>query len=128
MLLSARRSGLQPDALKVRRVTNPPYIYLSRSLIIKQGDSMSNNTSTNHLWWQKGVIYQIYPRSYQDNNGDGIGDLPGITQRLDYLNETLGVDAIWLSPIYLSPMHDFGYDVADYRDIHPPFGTTAAFD
>jgi alpha-glucosidase len=89
---------------------------------------MSNNTSPNYLWWQKGVIYQIYPRSYQDSNGDGIGDLPGITQRLDYLSETLGVDAVWLSPIFLSPMHDFGYDVADYKDIHPLFGTLADFD
>ena len=89
---------------------------------------MSNNTKPNYLWWQTGVVYQIYPRSYQDSNGDGIGDLPGITQRLDYLSSTLGVDAIWLSPIYPSPMHDFGYDVADYCDIHPLFGTLADFD
>jgi alpha-glucosidase len=89
---------------------------------------MSENTNNNTLWWQKGVIYQIYPRSYQDSNGDGIGDLPGITQRLDYLSGTLGVDAVWLSPIYPSPMHDFGYDVADYCDIHPLFGTLADFD
>jgi alpha-glucosidase len=82
----------------------------------------------NYLWWQKGVIYQIYSRSYQDSNGDGVGDLPGIIQRLDYLGETLGVDAVWLSPIYPSPMHDFGYDVADYCDIHPLFGTMADFD
>jgi alpha-glucosidase len=79
-------------------------------------------------WWQTGVIYQIYPRSFQDSNGDGIGDLPGITQRLDYLSDTLGVDAIWISPIYPSPMHDFGYDVADYCDIHPLFGSMADFD
>jgi alpha-glucosidase len=83
-------------------------------------------TSQYH-WWQKGIIYQIYPRSYQDSNGDGIGDLPGIIQRLDYI-KSLNVDAIWLSPIYPSPMHDFGYDVADYRDIHPIFGTMADFD
>ncbi len=67
-------------------------------------------------WWQRGVIYQIYPRSFQDSNGDGIGDLAGITSRLPYLAE-LGVDAVWLSPIYPSPMADFGYDVADYCDI-----------
>jgi alpha-glucosidase len=73
-------------------------------------------------------VYQIYPRSFQDSTGDGVGDLPGITQRLDYLSNTLGVDAIWLSPIYPSPMHDFGYDVADYCDIHPLFGTLADFD
>ena len=87
-----------------------------------------SDKNSNYLWWQTGVIYQIYPRSYQDSNGDGIGDLPGITQRLDYLSDTLGIDAVWLSPIYPSPMHDFGYDVADYIDIHPLFGTLADFD
>ncbi len=89
---------------------------------------MSDNINPNTLWWQKGVIYQIYPRSYQDSNGDGIGDLTGIIQRLDYLSDTLGVDAVWLSPIYPSPMHDFGYDVADYCDIHPLFGNLEDFD
>ncbi|MAU00756.1 MAG: alpha-amylase [Anaerolineaceae bacterium] len=78
-------------------------------------------------WWQIGIVYQIYPRSFQDSNGDGVGDLPGITQRLGYLQE-LGVDAIWISPIYPSPMADFGYDVSDYRDIHPLFGTMADMD
>ncbi len=81
----------------------------------------------NLLWWQKGIIYQIYPRSYQDSNNDGIGDLPGIRQRLDHL-QNLNIDAIWLSPMYPSPMHDFGYDVADYIDINPLFGTMADFD
>jgi alpha-glucosidase len=75
-------------------------------------------------WWQSAVVYQIYPRSFQDSNGDGIGDLAGITQRLDYL-AWLGVDAIWLSPIFRSPMADFGYDVADYRDVDPIFGSLA---
>jgi glycosidase len=79
------------------------------------------------LWWQAGVIYQIYPRSFQDTNNDGIGDLRGIEQRLDYL-VSLGVDAIWISPIYPSPMVDFGYDVADYCDVDPRFGTLADFD
>ncbi|RMF04801.1 MAG: alpha-amylase, partial [Chloroflexi bacterium] len=83
--------------------------------------------TTQLKWWQTGIIYQIYPRSFQDSNGDGVGDLPGITQRLDYIQD-LGVDAIWLSPIYPSPMHDFGYDVADYCNIHPMFGTLADFD
>src|SRR5688572_27618859 len=87
-----------------------------------------SDKNLNYLWWQTGVVYQIYPRSYQDSNGDGIGDLAGITGRLDYLSDTLGVDAIWLSPIFLSPMHDFGYDVASYTDIHPLFGTMADFD
>src|ERR1700710_3349 len=79
------------------------------------------------LWWQRGVIYQIYPRSFQDSNADGIGDLEGIRQRLDYVCG-LGVDAVWISPIYRSPMADFGYDVADYCDIDPIFGTLADFD
>ena len=79
------------------------------------------------LWWRDGVIYQIYPRSFSDSNSDGFGDLPGIVSRLDYLSE-LGVDAIWLSPIYPSPDKDHGYDVSDYFDIDPRFGTMADFD
>lgn len=79
------------------------------------------------LWWQRGLIYQIYPRSFQDSNADGTGDLRGITQRLDYLH-WLGVDAIWISPIFPSPMADFGYDVANYTDVDPIFGTLADFD
>jgi len=77
-------------------------------------------------WWQRGIVYQVYPRSFQDSNGDGIGDLAGIVARLDYLVD-LGVDAVWLSPIYPSPMADFGYDVSDYVDIDPIFGTLADF-
>lgn len=79
------------------------------------------------LWWRDGIIYQIYPRSFADSNADGIGDLPGITARLDYLVD-LGVDAIWLSPIYPSPDADFGYDVSNYTDVDPKFGTLADFD
>ncbi len=78
-------------------------------------------------WWRGAVTYQIYPRSFQDSNGDGIGDLPGITARLPYIAD-LGVDAIWLSPIFTSPMADMGYDVANYTDIDPRFGTLADFD
>src|SRR3954462_9027466 len=78
-------------------------------------------------WWQTGVIYQIYPRSFQDSNGDGVGDLRGIIRRLPYLAE-LGVDAIWISPIFVSPMADFGYDIADYTEIDPLFGTLQDFD
>jgi alpha-glucosidase len=83
--------------------------------------------SRQHEWWQKGIIYQIYPRSFQDSNNDGVGDLPGILSRLDYL-AWLGVDAIWMSPIYPSPMADFGYDISDYTGIDPIFGTLADFD
>ncbi len=82
---------------------------------------------TAHPWWQGAIIYQIYPRSFADTNGDGIGDLPGIIAHLPYV-AALGVDAIWLSPIFTSPMRDYGYDVADYRDIDPIFGTLADFD
>ena len=78
-------------------------------------------------WWQNAVIYEIYPRSFQDSNGDGIGDLNGITKRLDYLKD-LGIDAIWLSPIYPSPQVDFGYDISDYENIDAPYGTLADFD
>jgi alpha-glucosidase len=80
-----------------------------------------------YLWWKDGIIYQIYPRSFADSNSDGIGDLTGITTRLDYLRD-LGVDAIWLSPIYTSPQADFGYDVANYVDIDPMFGNLSDYD
>jgi alpha-glucosidase len=78
-------------------------------------------------WWQRGIIYHIYPRSFMDSNGDSTGDLPGIIRRLDYL-EWLGVDAIWISPIFPSPMADFGYDVSDYTSIDLLFGTLDDFD
>ncbi len=81
-----------------------------------------------YLWWQTGVIYQIYPRSFKDTTGNGVGDLAGIIASLDYLVDTLGVDAIWLSPFYPSPMADFGYDVADYTDVDPLFGDLPTFD
>jgi alpha-glucosidase len=74
-----------------------------------------------HLWWQKGIVYQVYPRSFADSDGNGVGDLPGLLSRLDYL-QWLGVDAIWVSPVFPSPMADFGYDVSDYTGIHSIFG------
>jgi alpha-glucosidase len=78
-------------------------------------------------WWQKGVFYQVYPRSFSDSNGDGVGDLPGIEHRLDYLYDR-GIDAIWLSPVFPSPNKDTGYDISDYRAIDPVFGTLEDFD
>ncbi|HEX6613031.1 MAG TPA: alpha-glucosidase family protein [Rhodanobacteraceae bacterium] len=86
-------------------------------------DSRSNASP----WWRGAVIYQIYPRSFQDTDGDGVGDLPGIIRRLDYVAK-LGVDAIWIAPFFVSPMADFGYDVADFRNVDPLFGTLADFD
>ena len=82
---------------------------------------------TDDLWWQRGILYQVYPRSFQDTNDDGIGDLPGIIQRIPYLRG-LGIEAVWLSPIFPSPMADFGYDVSDYTAIDPVFGTMDDFD
>jgi alpha-glucosidase len=89
--------------------------------------SMADSEFEATLWWQTGVIYQVYPRSFQDTDGDGVGDLKGITARLDYL-KGLGVDAVWISPIYPSPMADFGYDVSDYTGVDPLFGTMGDFD
>src|SRR3954447_4650863 len=78
-------------------------------------------------WWKQATIYHVYPRSFQDSDGDGVGDLEGIRQRLPHLS-WLGVDAIWLSPFYRSPMADFGYDVSDHTDVDPLFGTLGDFD
>ena len=81
-----------------------------------------------HEWWQTGVVYQVYLRSFKDTTGNGVGDLQGVIDKMDYLSDTLGIDAIWMSPFYPSPMADFGYDVSDYRDVHPMFGDLATFD
>lgn len=86
-----------------------------------------NKKHEHHLWWQKEIIYQIYPRSFKDSTGDGVGDLQGIREKLSYL-KWLGVGAIWISPIYPSPMTDFGYDITDYTAIHPLFGSMDDFD
>jgi alpha-glucosidase len=91
-------------------------------------DSRNEGRRLEHFrWWERGIIYQIYPRSFMDSNADGVGDLPGIQSKLDYL-QWLGVDAIWISPIFPSPMADFGYDISNYTDIDPIFGTLADFD
>lgn len=86
-----------------------------------------NAEKENWIWWKHGIIYQIYPRSFYDSGGDGIGDIQGIIEKLDYFSY-LGIDAVWLSPVNVSPMHDFGYDICDYRDIDPVFGTLHDFD
>jgi alpha-glucosidase len=82
--------------------------------------------TSNFKWWQTAVFYQIYPRSFADGNGDGIGDFKGITEKLDYLS-SLGIDAIWLSPHFPSPNWDCGYDISDYRDVAPEYGTLEDF-
>jgi alpha-glucosidase len=86
-----------------------------------------SNLIVDKDWWRGAVIYQIYPRSFQDTDGDGVGDLKGIAGRLDHI-ASLGVDAIWISPFFQSPMKDFGYDVSDYCAVDPLFGTLADFD
>jgi len=97
----------------------------------KKSPLQASSTSKSHIpWWKEAVVYQIYPRSFKDSNGDGIGDLMGIIEKLDYLNgkeDSLGIDAIWLSPIYPSPMFDFGYDISDYENIDPVFGDLEIF-
>lgn len=91
-------------------------------------DGKAGHSAADPLeWWQTAQFYQIYPRSFMDSNGDGIGDLAGITSRLNYLKD-LGVTAVWLSPIYTSPMADFGYDIADFFDVQPEYGTLNDFD
>ena len=90
-------------------------------------DTVRSNGATPNPWWANAVVYQVYPRSFQDTNGDGIGDLKGITSRLDYLAD-LGVDVVWLSPVYKSPQDDNGYDISDYQDIDPLFGTLEDMD
>ena len=90
-------------------------------------DSTPPSGAGSQPWWKQAVVYQIYPRSFSDHDGDGIGDLQGILGRLDYLSE-LGVDVLWLSPIYPSPQDDNGYDISDYTDIEPTFGTLDDFD
>lgn len=89
---------------------------------------MSENTNPSaRQWWSDAVVYQVYPRSFNDSNGDGIGDLKGITEKLDYI-KSLGVDIVWLSPVFKSPNDDNGYDISDYRDIMDEFGTLEDFD
>ena len=103
------------------------FVLTAAVLLATQGLGQAKPTGHSHAWWQHAVFYEIYPRSYGDSNGDGIGDLKGITARLDYLKE-LGVDAIWIAPCFPSPQVDFGYDVSDYENIDPMYGTLKDFD
>src|ERR1700677_639793 len=97
------------------------------SLAVASGQELKLINGYEPKWWKEAVVYQIYPRSFKDSNGDGIGDLPGITSKLDYLQK-LGVNVIWLSPHFDSPNADNGYDIRDYRKVMTDFGTMADFD
>jgi len=114
--LKARQTALSPQ----RRVINCPKLYRMESNVLHKSIKTPE-------WWRTAVIYQIYPRSFADGNGDGIGDLVGTTARLESL-KSLGIDAIWFSPFFKSPQKDAGYDVADYKTIDPLFGTNQDFD
>jgi len=100
---------------------------VTQAAVIQPHNSPSTDLALNKLWWRGAVIYQVYPRSFCDTNGDGIGDIQGIISKLDYIAE-LGVDALWISPFFKSPMKDFGYDISDYREVDPIFGNLADFD
>jgi alpha-glucosidase len=97
-----------------------------KKLFTRNPNCKAMHNDNKHLWWKTAIIYQVYPRSFKDSNNDGVGDLKGITEKLDYL-KWLGVDTIWISPIYPSPMKDFGYDISDYESIHPLFGNMEDF-
>ena len=132
----ARRHGRLADGHRLRGRQGPPPADLLLALRRRDGRRpVPGRATLSDLpadpaaprWWQTGVVYQVYPRSFRDTDGDGVGDLPGVIERLDHL-ALLGVDAVWLSPIFRSPMRDYGYDVADYLDIDPLFGTLADAD
>jgi alpha-glucosidase len=116
--------------LRLIAIVSASALWTSGSLALSQTPQPSPVAAATHNdgpWWKHAVFYEIYPRSFQDSNGDGIGDLNGITQRLDYL-KNLGVDAIWIAPMYPSPQVDFGYDISDYQSVDPKYGTVADMD
>src|ERR1700744_944003 len=105
-------------------------VFLAATGLVAQTPAVASGAAApaiDSTWWKHAVIYEIYPRSFQDSNGDGVGDLNGITERLDYL-QALGVDVIWISPMYPSPQVDFGYDISDYENVDPQYGTLKDFD
>ena len=104
-----------------------PAIILTTVSCQSQSNNPANNNIADRKWWKEAVVYQIYPRSFKDSDGDGIGDLKGIISRLDYI-KSLGIDVVWLNPVYSSPNDDNGYDISDYRNIMKDFGTMADFD
>src|SRR6185312_1714990 len=108
-------------------VTIAAFILLNLCMNKIYGQAVSQKETEQHKWWKEAVVYQIYPRSFMDSNGDGIGDLKGIISKLDYI-KSLGVNVVWLNPIYSSPNDDNGYDVSDYRNIMSDFGTMADCD
>src|SRR5262245_45179491 len=93
---------------------------------IKTGSTAASQNKIDHKWWKEATVYQIYPRSFKDSDGDGVGDLKGIISKLDYI-KSLGIDAVWLNPIFTSPNKDNGYDISDYENIQPQFGTMNDF-
>jgi len=129
--MRARHAGIENNApMNIRKLTlvGRALGLLVVALAAQNAAAASSTTAAAPAkWWQNAVIYEIYPRSFQDSNADGIGDLNGIAQRLDYL-QSLGVDAIWIAPMFPSPQVDFGYDVSDYENIDPQYGTLADFD
>ena len=113
--------------MALRRIGRAAAPWAAKEICVPEPKTDPRRPAAPAAWWQSGVIYQVYPRSFQDSDGDGVGDLEGIRRRLPHLVE-LGVDAVWISPIYPSPMADFGYDVADYTGIDPLFGSLEDFD
>src|SRR3954471_17995404 len=103
------------------------FVYVSLYTERSFGQTNISSDSSERKWWKEAVVYQIYPRSFKDSDGDGIGDLKGIISKLDYIKR-LGIDVVWLNPIYSSPNDDNGYDVSDYRNIMTDFGTMTDFD
>src|SRR5580704_16423772 len=112
-------------SMKSRCAVICAFVFLLSSVAAPSGGGSEFPNGTD--WWKHAVFYEVYPRSFADSNGDGMGDLNGITSKLDYLHE-LGVDAIWITPCYPSPQVDFGYDVSDYRNIDPMYGNLNDFD